>query len=282
MLIGIDMKTEQTSFSQQSPVILFTLIFLVLLLVFGMIFNTIGILVFSKKKSRQVGCDLYLLNLTIISQIGLIPSLFDWFTVCISMERAYVVIKDVRFTKVVARKTLKVSPWIILVVFLWNILSTLHRPFYLRLSDEQTMNDELRGHPWCVLDLPSTSWNIYEKSITLCHLVVPFMLNLFSIIGFIFYKTKLQLTSITKENQDSTLAVIRKQISKYKPIVISPTVILILEIPRFVLTFTLACIDHDWQRYVYLVGYLHLNITEIQRTTANNDQKNISQIFVTK
>ncbi len=32
--------------------------------------------------------------------------------------------------------------------------------------------------------------------------------------------------------------------------------IIILEIPRFILTFALACIEHRWQRYVYLTGYI--------------------------
>lgn len=38
--------------------------------------------------------------------------------------------------------------------------------------------------------------------------------------------------------------------------IISITIIIILEIPWFVLIFVLVCIRHDWQRYVYLIGYL--------------------------
>jgi hypothetical protein len=188
--------------------------------------------------------------------IRVIPSLFDWLTVCISIERAYTVIKDVHFTKIIASKTLKLSRWIILMVVILNILTTLHRPFYLRLFDEPTMNDEPRGHPWCVLNLSSTSWNIYEKFINVFHLVIPFVLNLLSMIGFIVHKTNVEFKLVTKVNSDSRFVIIKKQLLKYKPIIISPTIILILEIPRFVLTFTLACIDHAWQRYAYLIGYL--------------------------
>jgi hypothetical protein len=126
----------------------------------------------------------------------------------------------------------------------------------LRLPDESTINDEPGGHPWCVLDLGSTSWNVYEKFITICHLILPFVLNLLSMIGFILYKIKLELTSTKKGNKDGKFVVIKKQLLKYKPIIISPIITLILEIPRFVLTFTLACIDHAWERYVYLIGYL--------------------------
>ena len=33
--------------------------------------------------------------------LRLVPSLFDWLTVCTSVERAYTLIKDVHFTKVI-------------------------------------------------------------------------------------------------------------------------------------------------------------------------------------
>jgi hypothetical protein len=292
MLIGIEMKTGETSFNQQSTIIHLTLMFLLIILLISLIFNTLSIFVFSNKELRQVGCDLYLLYLTIVSQIGLIllflrfiymiiiqmyvvdnllfiqiscisleyslrliPSLFDWLTVCISIERAYTVFKDVQFTKLIALKTLKYSRWIILIVFLLNILTTLHRPFYLVLVDELTLNDEPAGHPCCVLDLASTSWNIYEKIINICHLIIPFILNLLSMIGFISHKTKFELKSGIRKNKDTRIFIIKEQLLKYKPLTISPIVILILEIPRFVLTFILACIDHPWQRYVYLTGY---------------------------
>jgi len=293
MLIGIEMKTEDTSFNQQSTIIHLTSIFILIILLISLIFNTISIFVFSNKEFRKVGCDLYLLYLTIISQIGLIllflrflymiiiqmyivnnfllikiscilleysirliPSLFDWLTVCISIERAYTVIKDIQFTKVIALKTLKFSRWIILIVFLLNILTTFHRSFHLVLVDQLTLNDEPQGHPYCVLDFASTSWNIYEKIINICHLIIPFILNLFSVISFILYKTKFELTSATRKKQDTRLVIMKEQLLKYKLLIISPIVILILEIPRFVLIFTLACIKYPWERYTHLAGYI--------------------------
>jgi len=293
MLIGMDMKTGNTSFNQQPTIIYLILIFLLLFLLISLIFNTITILVLSNKKLRQVGCDLYYLYLTIVSQIGfillflrfiymviiqmyivdnllflqiscvsleylirLIPSLFDWLTVCISIERAYTVIKDVKFTKNIALKTLKLSHWIILVVFSLNILTTLHRTFYLKLVDEITLNNEPKGYPWCILDLAATRWLIYEKFINICHLIMPFILNLLSIIAFISYRIKFELATATRKNKKTRFFIIKEQLFKYKPIIISPLVILILEIPRFIFTFTLACIEYPWQRYVHLIGYL--------------------------
>jgi len=292
MLIGIEMKTGNTSFSQQSMVIYLTLIFLLLFLLISLIFNAISIMIFSNKELRQVGCDLYFLYITIVSEIGLIllflrfiymiiiqmyiidnilfvkiscisleylirliPSLFDWLTVCISIERAYTVIKDVQFTKFIALKTLKLSRWIILLVFLLNMLTTFHRPFHLKLVDEITLNDEPQGHPSCVLDLAGTSWIIYEKVINICHLIIPFILNLLSIIAFISYRTKFELTTATRKNKDTRFFIVKEQLLKYKSLIVSPVVILIMEIPRFIFTFILACIEYPWQRYVHLVGF---------------------------
>ncbi len=32
-------------------------------------------------------------------------------------------------------------------------------------------------------------------------------------------------------------------------------IIILLEIPRFILIFTLSCFKHTWERYLYLIGY---------------------------
>ena len=294
MLIGTEIKRD-VFFNQQPFIIYLTLTILILILIISFILNIISIIIFSNKKNRQVGCDLYLLYLTIISQIGLVvvflrfifmiiiqiytieddlfiqincilleyllrlvPSLFDWLTVCISIERAYTIIKDVQFTKIVALKTLKISRWIILSVFLLNILSTMHRPFYLILIDDDaaTLNNRKPGHPWCVLDFRSTSWNIYEKCINIIHLVVPLVLNSLSILLFLLRKIKFESKTATRKAESSKFFILKEQLLKYQPLLMGTLIVIILEIPRFVSTFALSCIERTWQRYVYLTGYL--------------------------
>jgi len=292
MLVGTELKSDGASFHEQSFIIHLTLVIFIIILILSLIFNIISIIVFSNKKIQQVGCDLYLLSLTIISQIGLIllflrylytifsqiyiienillkkiiciileystrliPSLFDWLTVCISIERAYTIIKDVHFTRVLALKTLKLSRWIILIVILFNILTTLHRPFYLRLIDVLTSDNEISGHSWCLLDFKQTRWNTYEKFINIIHLVIPFILNLLSVILFLLYKVKSESTTAIRTGHKTTFAILKEQIMKYKSLIISTMIIIILEIPRFLFTFILACIEYPWQRYTYLTAY---------------------------
>ena len=203
--------------------------------------------------------DLLLVRVGCISLeylLKLVPSLFDWLTICIAVERTYTVIKDVHFTKIVAMKTLKISRWIVLVVYITNIVTTLHRPFHLILVDEPGFDGEPQGHPWCVLDFGSSLWNVYDKAINVCHLIIPFILNMLSIIVFILQRTNFELTSTTRKTKASRYTIIKEQLLKYKSVLIGTMSVIILEIPRLVLTFTLACIDKNWHRYMYLLGYL--------------------------
>jgi hypothetical protein len=69
---------------------------------------------------------------------------------------------------------------------LFNILTTFYRPFYLILVDEPTLNGGKQGHSWYILELKSTSWNIYEKVINIFfNLIGTMILNLISIMFFI-------------------------------------------------------------------------------------------------
>ncbi len=82
------------------------------------------------------------------------------------------------------------------------------------------------------------------------------LLNIISIFVFIFYRTKFELTATVRQPNISKSTAIRQQVLKYKSIIISTITIIVLEIPRFIIIFTLACIEYDWQRYLHLTGYL--------------------------
>jgi hypothetical protein len=95
----------------------------------------------------------------------------------------------------------------------------LHRPFYLGLVDAPTLNNRNKGHPWCVLNFKSTSWNIYEKFINIIHLVLPLILNLLSIILFLLRKTKSELRkTIIRRPEGSKFHASKEQLLKYKPL----------------------------------------------------------------
>ena len=134
----------------------------------------------------------------------------------------------------------------------------MHRPFYLILIDDDaaTLNNRKPGHPWCVLDFRLTPWNTYEKCINIIHLAVPLVLNLLSILLFLLRRIKSELRTTLRKNKSSKFLILKELLSKYQHLLIGTGIIIILEIPRFVFTFALSCIEHTWQRYAYLTAYL--------------------------
>ena len=289
ILIGTHIKTGIQSLTEQPTIILVNLIILLLVVASSSLSNLISFLILSSKEIRQVGCDFYLWCLVIIGEVGivslflrflymliiqtyaiekfipmkigcfvleycirLIPSVFDWLIACVSIERAYVVIKDVRFTAATGQKALQLSRWVTLSIVLLNILTTLHRLFFFTLIGEPVVRGGHMRHPWCILQFNSRSWSIYEQFTNIFHLVVPFTLNLASTIFFLWVRTKLELKSTVKRTTGSFSFVLKEQMFKYKSMLISIGIILALELPRLVSTFAYGCIKTEWNRFVYL------------------------------
>ncbi|CAF1031787.1 unnamed protein product [Didymodactylos carnosus] len=294
ILVGAEMITGRASLEQQPIFIKVALGVLILILIVGLVCNTCSIIIFCDTELRQIGCGIYLLYLSIVSQAGLIifglrftymlltqmyvfesllllkvscvfleyfvrliPSIFDWLTVCVACERAYTVMKGINFTKNLSLKTVRIAHSLIPVVFLVNILSSLHRPFNLNLVDEPTIAANIQGHPWCLLNFNLKWLNSYEIFMNLFHLILPFSINLASTILFLLYIIKKELlSSINKTKNKLKSTIIKEQLLKYKPIIISPLLIILSELPRLILTFVLACIEYKWQIYLYFFGYL--------------------------
>ena len=293
ILIGVEIKPDHRSFKDQSLVITLTFVLLVLILAFGTVSNTISFLILTSGKLQKVSCDFYLLQLTIVSEIGiltllarylymlfsqtvfiesmdflrysciileylvrLIPSLFDWFTVCISLERTYIVFSNTHSTSSITWRSTRITRLVIAATYLLNMATTMHRPFHMFLVGEPSLHSDRPRHPWCILRFSSNSWNTYEKFISIFHLVTPLMINLISITSFLVYKIKFQFTMAKRNGPKSLCSVIRDQLVKYRPILIGTMVVILLELPRCVLTLVYGCVQSRWQRYLYLNVYL--------------------------
>lgn len=294
-LIGPEIRNNYPSIKQQPTIISTTLIILVLIVSVGSISNLISFIILSNKKLQRVNCDIYLLHVTIVSQLALttllarflymlfiqiydvenmlaiqicclcleyllrlLPPLFDWFIVCISTERAYIVISNVQYSQLMRSNRVKFTHCIIVLIYLFNILSTLHRPFHLILVGEPIIHSDRIRHPWCILQFHSDRWNIYEKFINIFHLLAPLLLNLISIISFLCYKIKFQLTfsATTTSSNNKFCTILQNQLSKYKSVVISTFLIILLEIPRCIVTFFCACMVHQWHRSILVIVHL--------------------------
>ncbi|CAF1106359.1 unnamed protein product, partial [Didymodactylos carnosus] len=138
----------------------FVFIVVVVLTISSFIANLISITTFCQPKPREVGCGLYLLTLSIISQLNIfifglrfislllnqftfiscillefllsvIPSIFDWLTALIAIERTITVIKEANFNK---KKSYELAKYIIICIFIIIPLSSLHKPFHCNLT----------------------------------------------------------------------------------------------------------------------------------------------------
>jgi hypothetical protein len=87
---------------------------------------------------------------------------------------------------------------------------------------------------------------------SIIHLVGPFLINLISTGLLIVYITAQKLTL---HKDDSFMVVLHQQIAHYKHLIISPTVLVILTLPRLIISLASLCIDTSWVHYVLLSGY---------------------------
>ncbi|CAF1546247.1 unnamed protein product, partial [Didymodactylos carnosus] len=256
----------------------------------GFINNSLSFLTLLRPKTQEVGCGFYLRCICLVSQFSLfifglrfayllvtqfdlwttdqyklsigtcitleflltiLPSIYDWLTVCIACQRTITVVKGAHFDKTLSKKRAK---YVVLFVVLIVILSSLHKPFHRHLiNDPHSAN----GHTWCVIKFHSKRLEKFDTCVNIIHLVVPFLIN--SVTTCIF------LSSLTRRKSDllriktseaSYKSVLTKQIVLYKSFIISPFLIVVLELSRLILSFVFACIKYPWQKYLYLVSYL--------------------------
>ncbi|CAF1557701.1 unnamed protein product [Didymodactylos carnosus] len=273
----------------QTFIIKFVLIIVLLLVFIGFIFNTVSIIIVRRSKGPKAGLYWYLICLSLIGQFGLnvfatkyiyllddqmsllphhrninyyccitldfflscLPSMFDWFTACIALERAINVVRGVTFDKILSEK---VSKYIFIIVILFNILTSIHEP----LSRELIEDPRIIGHSSCVIKYKTDLLKKYAIFVNIFHLTVPFMVNITSTIVFLISQTTRKSNSllICKQSKQPFYSMLKKQIIFYKPIVISPLILICLQFPRLVLTFVFACVEYSWQRNLYFASYL--------------------------
>ncbi|CAF3882898.1 unnamed protein product [Adineta steineri] len=171
-----------------------------------------SILTFHMKKTRNVGCGYYLLisswtsicliimltikfwelllsQMTILTNrsfldinfllldviIKVLIAFTDWLNTCVSIEQAVNIGKGVQFNKTKSRQ---ISRWVILIILIVTILTHLHDSIYRQLIDDIDIDEK---HIWCIVQYSSSisTWNSF---ITFIHFLMPFLINLLSII----------------------------------------------------------------------------------------------------
>ena len=275
------------SISQQSPIVIFSLILTIVFVVAGLIDGCLSFITFQNKVIREVGCGIYLLCSSIITilvsilmilkfsillsaQMKMITNRlfleiqcssldfllriclhFDqWLTACIAVERTFTVMKQTHFNKKHSRR---IAKYMIIILLILLIGTSIQDSLYRRLIDERNEdNDEIK-RIWCIISYPSKFLRQYNSYMQIFHFLIPFTINFISAIILITMKSRQRLR-IYKNRSYSQI--IREQFIEHKHLLIAPIVLVILALPRLILPFVSECMKSSNDAWLYMILYL--------------------------
>ena len=246
----------------------------------GLINGICSILTFQNQISQEVGCGMYLLASSMTSLIIVIlfalkfwfllfsysdwfaqqfvlytnclliePLLKillytdNWFNGCIAIERGFAVFKGIYFNK---NQSKFMAKWVITIVISVNVV--LFLPQWLNMH---LFNDEKERRIWCVI-LYSSKLDIYNSSLIIMHFFTPFLLNFSSAIFIIIETARQRVATQTKQFYSKEF---RKKFKQHKHLLLSPILVMLLSLPRLILTFQLDCHKSSEHFWLYLFAY---------------------------
>ena len=278
-ILGYHIRSK-TGIGYQSTIVKVTIVLTTTMFVLGFLNSFLSFQTFRGKQTRNVGCGLYLLVSSIISIIiivllkikfwflllsqidsinnrsfsyiqcifldFLLQSLLstsDWLSACVAIERAMNIQRGVNFNKA---KSQRAAKWISSFVIFVTISTYIYDPIYRRL-----MEDEDEQHMWCISQY-SSFVQIFDWSLNIFHFSTPFLINCISALMIIFTaartRSSCQKTKSFKEH-------LYEQIQQHKHLLISPFILIILAIPRLIISFLSGCMESAQDSWFYLFGY---------------------------
>ena len=283
-LLGMEMRTG-TTLSKQSILIKSCIIILSLMIILGSIGNFLCIMTLARKSSRKSGCGYYLLITSICNELTLVllglrfvyflvtqmvlsndrtqslilcqcleytltllPNLSNWLSACVSIERALTVVRGALFNH---QSSIRIAKYLCIILIIVLAGLAVHEP----LSRQLIEDPRLGRYTWCIVQFKSVHWRTLSSILSIIHLLGPFLVNLFST-GILIVAISRQKINVRKNKSSQVFTVVlNQQIARYKHLIISPIVLLILALPRLVISLGSLCIDTTWRNYIFLAGY---------------------------
>ncbi|CAF1178378.1 unnamed protein product [Adineta steineri] len=280
-ILGYHIKPK-ISLNQQPVIIKITIFISTMLLVIGSINGFLSIETFRRIKSRQVGAGYYLLSSSIISifiiilltykvwelilsQMSVITNrsflyfncvtidvilkilltFNEWCNACVAMERMMSVILATRFQK---QKSIKMAKWVVLITFIFTILTHIHEPIRRELIEDFDIDDY---RIWCFVRY-SSSVRKYNSFITLFHFLAPFSINIISALCIII---TLAYRRSAVEQSETLRGHLKNQIQQHAHVLYSPCILILLSLPRLIISFANKCMRSAHQPWLHLIGY---------------------------
>ncbi|CAF1539873.1 unnamed protein product, partial [Rotaria sordida] len=266
----------------QSTMVKVSLALTIVFIIIGYINGILSFIAFNNKTICEVGCGLYLLTSSIttlltttmfglkfwillLAQMKIITNrLFlyiqclsidfllrvflnmdQWLNACIAVERTVVIINAIGFKK---KRSKKIAKIVIIILSIFIISTCIYDPFYRRLMDDAIDDD---SRIWCITSY-SSNLQMFNTFIHAFHFCAPFAINLVSTVILIL-KTSRQQAKF--RNNTKYIVIFIEQIQVHKHILVAPFVIVILGIPRLVITFASKCMNSNNDATLYLIGY---------------------------
>ena len=195
-----------------------------------------------------------------------------WLNACVAIERTVNVSKGVNFDK---KKSQRAARWIVLILPIFIVGTLIHEPIHhelfeyttqkynpININNNSTMNVSMENdtnvgyeneyNVLCVIRY-SRSVQTYNTIALFIHLVVPFFVNLFSALFIIFGTARRRSTA--KTNKKTFKEHAANQIREHKQLLISPFILLLLAVPRLIMSLISGCVDPSENPWLYLCGY---------------------------
>ncbi len=278
-ILGYQIQPHLSIYRQPLSIKLSALITMLIFLI-GIINFILSMITFQSKHIRVTGCGIYLLIssinsifiiilftnkfwILVLTQIGTITnrsflkfncitvdfflkvllSMNDWLNACIALERGFTVIKGVHFNQ---SKSKKLAKYVIVFLFLFNILTFIYDPFYRRMID-----DIEEQRTWCII-IYSSNLRIINSIVNLGHSLLPFIINIISALIIIINVARNRFIS---KKQQTFFQHFNDQFHQHKDLFISPIILIILVMPRLVISFISGCMKSARNPWIYLLSY---------------------------
>ena len=191
-----------------------------------------------------------------------------WLNTCVAIERTINVFKGVGFnkdrSKHVARRVITILPILIFVTIIHEPVNyswiSYDIPKYKFVMGNSIEHDNAKNGSFvytteyrvlCIIRY-SRSVQTYNTFVLFFHLVAPFVANLLSALYIIFGTAGQRSVARSKLNYRQYVL---KQMQEHRQLLISPIILLVLALPRIIISLISECVDPSSNPWLYLIGY---------------------------
>ncbi|CAF1466728.1 unnamed protein product [Rotaria sp. Silwood1] len=254
----------------------------IIFIVVGLINGILSLITFKSRSICEIGCGFYLLSssittllttfifglkfcilllaqMTIISNrlflqiqclsldflLRVCLNMDQWLNAFVAIERTVTIIKATNYNK---KNSIQIAKIVIVFLLIFIISTNIYDPIYRRLIDEENEDDK---RLWCIALYPS-NLQVFNSIIHTFHFLTPFVINLVSVFILI---TKISRQQSNIHTNRTYIEYLKKNMREHTHLFIAPVILVILGIPRLIISFVSKCMKSTNDAWLFLIGY---------------------------